>query len=68
MLKRKTVHNKEFAALLADEYILMFLFAISSDSVRRNSIRLYFLSSSSVFQSASVAALTQQQFQPWGKP
>jgi len=41
-------HNMGFAAMLADEYILIFLFAISSGSVRRNSIRLKFLSSSSV--------------------
>ena len=31
-------HNMGFAAMLADEYILIFLFAISSSSSRRNSI------------------------------
>jgi len=34
-------HNRGFAAMLADEYILIFLFAISSSSSRRNSIWLF---------------------------
>ncbi len=37
-----------FAAMLADEYILIFLLAISGGSVRHNSIELLFLTSSSV--------------------
>jgi hypothetical protein len=37
-----------FAAMLADEQILLFLFAIGSGSSRRNSIGFLFLSSSAV--------------------
>ncbi len=38
--EKKAAHNTGFAAMLADEQIPIFLLAVSSGSVRRNSIEL----------------------------
>jgi len=66
--KKAHAHNKGLAAMLADEYILIFLFAISSSSVRRNSIGLLLLSSSSVILLGCGSGLDIIKFQHSSKP
>jgi len=52
----KPAPNKGFAAMLADEYVFIFLLGISICFGRRNSIDLLWIFSSSVFQLASLAS------------
>jgi hypothetical protein len=53
-------HNMGFAAMLADEYILTFLFAISSSSSRRNSIWLFVVNFINIFSISSGSGLDVQ--------
>lgn len=54
---RTTPANREFAAMLADEYILIFI-SLSAHIQPTEFYQLLLLSSSSVFQSAAVPSWT----------
>jgi len=53
-------YNRGFAAMLADEYILIFLFAISSSSSRRNPIWLLVVNFIIIFSISSGSGLDVQ--------
>jgi len=57
-----------FAAMLAEGYVLIFLFVISGGSVCRNSIKLLFLSSTSVILLGFSSGLTGIKYQHSSKP
>jgi hypothetical protein len=61
-------HNRGFAAMLADEYILIFLFAINSSSSRRNSIWLFVVNFIYIFSISSGSGLDIIKFQHSSKP
>jgi hypothetical protein len=56
---RSTAHNREFAAMLADEYILIFI-SLSTHIQQTEFYQLLLLSSSSVFQSAAAPGWTSK--------
>jgi hypothetical protein len=68
LLFRTAAANEGFSAMLAEEYVLIFLFAISSGPSCRNSIELLFLSSSSVILLGCSSGLDEHKFQHSSKP
>lgn len=57
-----------FAAMLADEYVLIFLFTISSGPGRTFSIELLYITSTSVRYCAAVRADRITEYQHSSKP